>query len=181
MMSPKPTNVIIITKQPTLNTEISRSYIFAGGGIMMALFLFVIVLQLFTCKRANSTRIKTPNQTTCKQKRKSDESLTEIQLDIIHADNAIHHVKKQAHMHQQAETEYSDIHEYQEINQSSDIFKASLDYEEPRISSEYEHSKSPIAERCYLKIQLSEISAANTADLYLQPVSVMESSFAITD
>lgn len=179
-MSPKATNIFINTKQPTINTEISRSYIFAGGGIMIALFLFVIVLQLFTCKRANSTRIKTPNQTTCKQKRKSDESLTEIQLVNMHADNAIHHVRKPTNMHQQAETEYNDVHEYHEINQSSDFFKASLNYEGPRNSSEYEHSYSLIAESCHSNEPINEVSVESTTDLYLQPISGMEKSIAIT-
>lgn len=177
-MSTKPTNVFIITKQPTLNTEINRIYIFAGEGIMIALFLFVIVLQLFTCKRANSTRITTPNQKTCKQRRESNESLTEIQLVNEHADSAIRQVRKQMHVQQQAE---NDNNEYHEINQSLDFLKASLDDEGSRISSEYGHSYSPIAKRFHLKEPNNEVSSASTADLYLQPVSVMEKSTAITD
>lgn len=54
---PLKTNSIIVTEEPTTKGEINTIYIvLAGVGILIVLFLFVLVIQIYTCKRSKSTK-----------------------------------------------------------------------------------------------------------------------------
>lgn len=183
--TPSKTSEIVITEDRQI--EINRNYLIAGGGIFMSLILFVISLQLYTCKKSTTARTNT-KQKSCEEMRTSEESEEQhkIQQEIKHASKKI----TRSNLDQPVECDYHDIEEIIEIRHLTNFSNESQNYELPRILSDSRHSYSPLTvENSYLSPQfeddLVEQQAGhcnkNNSDLYLQPINDFKYANVVSD
>lgn len=86
---PTNTSIVIITKEPT-REGINRIYILAGGGIILAMLLFLIAVQLYTRKRSKSAKKKKLKYKKCEKKRSTDESAVDAQVGNEHGSDMKH-------------------------------------------------------------------------------------------
>lgn len=172
--TPSKTSEIVITDR---RIEINRNYLLAVGGIFISLILFVILLQLYTCKKSTTARTNTKKKS-CEEMGTSEESEEQhkIQQEIKHASKKI----TRSNLDQPVECDYHDIDEIIEIRHLTNFSNESENYELPRILSDSRHSYSPLTvENSYLSPQfednLVEQQAGhcnkNNSDLYLQPIN----------
>lgn len=70
-----------IPDEPPTRGDINTNYILAGGGILIVLFLCVLSLQIYTCKRAKSTKIQFCEHNASREMRLPDESVNDVQKE----------------------------------------------------------------------------------------------------
>lgn len=71
---------MFVTKESTRERDINGKYILAGGGIILAILLFLIAVQLYTRKRANSAKKNKSKYKKCEKIRSTDESAVDVQM-----------------------------------------------------------------------------------------------------
>lgn len=168
------TSAIIDTENRKI--EINMNYLLAGGGIFLCLIIFVILLQLYTCKRSTTARTHTFKQKTCKEIGETDEH------DIEIARNEIALKRKKSTLNQPVECDYCDVDEIIETIHLQNFTNASQEYELPRSLPKSKHAYMPITEEnSHLSPQFKDDefeqregrSSESTSDLYLQPIHVI--------
>lgn len=179
------TYAAFITEKPAIKIEINLNSLLAVGGVFLSLFLFVILLQLYTCKRSTTARIKTFKRTTCEKIGKSDESQDTVQHEIEHPSNKIPSSRNKINVNQAAKCDYHEIDEILEIRQTSQFSNESQNYELPRALSNSRHSYSPLTvENSYLSplfqdnvVETHDVYCNETnTDPYLEPIHVNENA-----
>lgn len=78
-LTPSKISAIVITEDRKI--EIDVKYLIAGGSVFISLILFVILLQIYTCKKSTTAR-RNPKRKSCKEIGTSEEC--EEQLEIQH-------------------------------------------------------------------------------------------------
>lgn len=178
------TSAAFITEKPATKIEIDLNSLLAVGGVLFSLFLFVKLLQLYTCKRSSTARIKTCKRTTCEKIGKSDESEDAFQHEIEHPSSKIPSSRNKTNVNQAAKCDYHEIDEILEIRHSSHFSNESQNYELPRVLSNYRHSYSPLTvENSYLSplfqdnVETHDLHCNETnTDPYLEPINVIENA-----
>lgn len=180
------TSEIVITDDKKI--EIHRNYLLVGGGIFISLILFVILLQLYTCKKSTTARTNAKPKT-CKEIGKEESEEQHVtQEESGHASKYI--TKTRSNISQPVECDYHDIDEIKEIRHLASFSKESPNYELPRLLTNSRHSYSPLTvENSYLSPQFSDNSvepqgghsSKNDADFYLQPISVLKYASVASD
>lgn len=157
----------------------------AVGGVFLSLFLFVIILQLYTCKRSTTARIKTFKRTTCEKIGKSDEFKDTIQHEIEHPSNKMPSPRNKPNVNQAPKCDYHEIGDMIEIRHTSHFSNESQKYETPRVFFNSGHSYSPLTvENTYLSplfqgnvVETHDVHCNETnTDLYLEPINVIENA-----
>lgn len=156
------------------------NYLLVGGGIFLSLIIFVILLQLYTCKRSTTARTHTFKQKTCKEIDETDES--QEKHNIERARNEIALKSKKSTLNQPVDCDYCDVDEIIETRHLQHFTNASKEYELPRSLQKSKHAYLPITvENSYLSPQFKDDkfkqheghSSEATSDLYLQPIHVI--------
>lgn len=172
------TNNVFITEDP-IAEEISRQYILAAGGIIIVMFLFVLILQLYTCKRSKSSNTKSFKQRS-EEIPTHDQPFNNAQHGNEPTANSLSPVRNKNNVNLTVESDYHDINELIMLRGMSSISNTIEDYEKPPISSSPKLSYCPLTVRnmCFQDFNdqyiepVSGHSDENNADLYLQPVNV---------
>lgn len=168
---------MFITKEPNPETEISKTYILAGGGFFLALFLFIIIIQLYTCKRSTAPR----SETIRKRTNKYNGIYKEIETTAESADavHTIHEHINRNEIHVPDESSYQEIDHVVEMIPLSNYSNASREYEAPLPLSRSRHTKySPLEKSIHHLPQLNDQNAEppncdkNESNLYLQPINM---------
>lgn len=178
--SPSKTSTIIDKEERTI--EINKNYLLAGGSIFIGLIIFVILLQLYTCKRSTTAGTHTFKRRTCKEMGKSDKPEEKVQHDIELVSNelSLPLTKRKSNFNQPAACDYYD--EVIEIRSSTSFSNASQECESPRFLPNSKHAYLPLTvENSYLSPQIKHDdleqreghSSETTSDLYLQPIHVI--------
>lgn len=155
------------------------NYLLVGGGIFLSLILFVILLQLYTCKRSATARTRTFKKKTCKEMGETGESQEKHDIEL--ASNEMPMKRKQSTFNQPAECDYYDIDEIMETRHLPKFTNVSQEYELPRSLPKSKHAYLPLTvEHSYLSPQFKDDnseqrghSTESTSDLYLQPIHVI--------
>lgn len=177
------TKILFITKEPNIKREININYVLAGGGIVIALLLFVIVHQ-YVSKRSKPTNTKSLKQKTCEEIRTSDELVDNIQHVNEFSSNTIFHETNINNSNDTSEADYHDINEFAELGSSAMCSNASEEYIIQRLLLMPKHTYSPLTKGGnFLFNQLDDQedqpymghSDDNKSDLYLQPITIRES------
>lgn len=175
---PSKTSTIIDTDNRKI--EININYLLAGGGIFLSLILFVILLQLYSCKRSTTARTFTFKKKTCKEKGETDES--QEKHDIKLTSKVMPLKRTKSTINQPAEYDYYDIDEIIETRHLPNFTHASQEYELPRSLPKSKHAYLPLTvENSYLSPQFKDDdseqreghSRESTSDLYLQAIHVI--------
>lgn len=172
-------NNVFITEDP-IAEEISRKYILAAGGIIIVMFLFVLILQLYICKRSKSSNIKSFKQRRSEKIPTHDQPVNNAQHENEPAANSQSPVRNKNNVNLTVESDYHDIDELLELRGMSSLSNTIEDYEKPPILSSTKLSYYPLTVRnmCFQDFNdqyvepVSGHSDENNADLYLQPVNV---------
>lgn len=146
------------------------------------MILFVILLQLYTCKKSTTARTNTKPKP-CEEIGISEESEEQhkTQEESEHASNRI--TRTRSNSNEPVECDYQDIDEIKEIRHLTFFSNESQNYEQPRLLSKSRHSYSPLTvENSYLSPQFNDNSvepqcrhsSKNNADFYLQPINVFK-------
>lgn len=162
--------------------ELNKQYIFVGGGTIIAMFIIVIVLQLYTCKRSRSAKIKTLNKKKCEETDVSEE-LVDDEQHINESETTISTGRNKNGENETVESDYCDVDELELRHNSSLLSDVSTGYERPHIIPNRTLSYSPLTPRSSFHFQrLNYHSVApingqceeNNTNLYLQPISDIE-------
>lgn len=178
-----------IPDEPPTRGDINTNYILAGGGILIVLFLCVLSLQIYTCKRAKSTKIQFCEHNACREMRLPDESANDVQKENSPTPSMNYRARKNPNIHQPTEPAYHDIDESMELEQSPVLSNASQEYERSSQKLLTKLPYSPLSIRdSFLFKQLVDLQVEpldkrdeNNPDLYLQPISIEENNKAITE
>lgn len=100
---PTNTSIVLVTKEPTRVGEINGKYILAGGGIILAVLLFLIAVQLYTRKRSKSEKKNKLKSKKCETIRSTDESPVDAQVGNEHGSDMKHLPKNKNNYNQHAE------------------------------------------------------------------------------
>lgn len=173
-----------ITDEPPTRGDINTNYILAGGGILIVLFLCVLSLQIYTCKRSKSTKIQICEHNTCREMRLPNESANDVQKENTQAPTTNYQARKKTNINQPAEPAYHDIDESMELEPSPVLSNASQEYERSSQKLLTKLSYSPLSIRdSFLFKQLIDLQVEaldkrdeNYPDLYLQPISIEENN-----
>lgn len=171
---------MLITKEPNAETEISKTYILAGGVFFLVLFLFVIVLQLYTCKRSTAPRSKAIKKRTNKYNGQSKKIETTAEsADAVHT---IHEHINRNEIYVPDESSYQEIDHVVEMIASSNYSIASQEYEAPLPLSRSRHTNySPLEKTIHHLPQPNDQNAEppncdkNESNLYLHPINMYKS------
>lgn len=101
---PTNTSIVFVTKEPTREGEINRKYILAGGGIILAMLLFLIAVQLYTRKRSKSAKKNKLKYKKCEKIRSTDESAVDALVGNEHGSDMKHLPKNKNNYNQHAES-----------------------------------------------------------------------------
>lgn len=168
-------------EEPKAKGESNMKYIIVGLGVIIAMFLFVVCLQLYTCKRSKSAKSKTLKRKKCEEKGTTNESTDDSQHEVEQAFNPIRPAGNKRNLRPTMEPDYDDIDEGIELSHLPVFRSESKEYKRLHILSNSRSSFSPLAsENCFhcqqlknLTVQPSRgLSDENSSDFYLQPVNV---------
>lgn len=171
----------LIPDQTGAREELNKQYIFVGGGTIIAMFFIVIVLQLYTCKRSRSAKIKKLNKK-CEETDVSEE-LVDDEQHRNENESTIPTERNKTDENETVESEYCDVDELESRHNSSLLSDVSTEYERPQILPNSILSYSPLTPRSSFHFQrLNYHSVAptngqceeNNSNLYLQPISDIE-------
>lgn len=179
---------MFVTEEPTTKEEIATNYFLAGGGILIGLFLFVLILQLYTCKRSRFTRTNTI------LKRKEDVGTSAVSGDdVIYKNeptlNPIPRTRSKIKIHRSAEPLYHDVEESLERRHLPVITNLSQEYEMRCHLSKPELSYSPLSIKDSVLMQqmndrqvesIGNLSGSINSDLYLHPINVLKEADSVT-
>lgn len=85
-------NVSCVTEKTATNGDTNRKYILAGGGITISILLFLIIVQLYHCKRSKSAKNRTLKLKAC-QRMYTSEECHQIGNDLsIETRNPLEHI-----------------------------------------------------------------------------------------
>lgn len=184
---PLNTNTVPVTEEPATNGEINTNYVLAGGGILIGLFLFVLILQIYTCKRSKFTRTNTISN------KKEDVVTSALSGDDVKykKERTLRvHPKTRSNIRIQrpAESVYHDVEESLEIRHSPVISNTSQEYEMRCHLPRCELSYSPLSIKDSVLMQqmndkpvdsIGEFSGSIKSDLYLHPISVLQNTDSV--
>lgn len=176
--------MLLIPDQTGPREELNKQYIFAGGGTIVAMFIIVILLQIYTCKRSKSAEIKTLSQKKCEETIMSEELVDDEQHRDIQNETTMPAIRNKNDSNQTVESDCCDVDEFLELRHNSSGFSnISTGYEQPQIMHNPTFSYSPLTPRSSFHFQrfndhcvqpISEQCEENNSNLYLQPISVLE-------
>lgn len=178
------TGIFLIPEQKKPREELNKQYLFFGGGTIIAMFIIVIVLQIYTCKRSKSAKIKTFSQKKWEETDMSEE-LVDVEHHInIQSETTMPTVKNKNQETQKAESDYCDVDEFLEFEDNpSGVSNISTGYEQPQTMQNPPFSYSPLTPRSSFHFQrlndhfvdpINDKCEENNSNLYLQPISVLE-------
>lgn len=182
-LTPIQTNVEFVTDDPTTRDEINTKYMLAGGGIFLALFLFVIFLQLYTCKKTKLKNTKQLQQNICEERDTTDELIEDTQNEIQRTLRTSYRARNGDKLNALPQSVYDDIDESLEIRHTQSVVNESQKYEQHHLSTP-NLSYSPLSfHRFNYQSDVPFIgpSDVNRSDLYLQPISVRKTADVDSD
>lgn len=172
---------MINAEEPKPKGESNVKYIIVGLGVIIAMFLFVVCLQLYTCKRSKSAKSKPFKRKKCEEKGTTGESADDSQHEVEEASNTIRPAGNKSNVRPNMDPNYEDVDEGIELSHLPVFCSGSKEYKRLHILSNSRSSYSPLAsENCVHCQQLNNptvqssrrLSAENSSDFYLQPVNV---------
>lgn len=177
------TDVVFVTDDPTTTEGINTKYMLAGGGIFLALFLFVIFLQLYTCKKSKSTKTKELQQKTCEEIETTGEFLDDTQNENERVLSTNYHARNGDKLNILPKSVYDDIDESLEIRQTQGLSNESQKYE-PQHLSKPNLSYSPLSFHRFNYQSDEPFSGPSDeyrSDLYLQPINVRRTADVVSE
>lgn len=180
-MTPFETNFVSVTDETKAKEDDSTKYLLAGGGIFLALFVFVIVLQFYTCKKTTYTKTKALKQIVCEEIEITDEFINDTQNENEQVSNTNHRARKRTKLNTLPKSVYDHIEESLESRHSQILSNESQEYEQQHCLTKPNLSNTTFSTQdCFLLHRLnvqydepiSGPSDENRSDLYLQPISV---------
>lgn len=178
------TAMLLIPEQTKPREELNKQYIFFGGGTIIAMFIIVIVLQMYTCKRSKSAKIKTLSQKKCEETDMSEELVDDEHHRNIQSETTMPTVRNKNKENQKVESDYCDVDEFLDFeNNPSGVSNISTGYEQPQTMQNPTFSYSPLTPRSSFHFQrlndhfvepINDQCKENNSNLYLQPISVLE-------
>lgn len=150
----------------------------AGGGIFLALFFFVIFLQIFTCKKTKSRKTKELRQNICEERDTTDEFIEDTQDEIQRTLSTDYRTRNGDKLNVLPKSVYDDIDESLELRHTQSFLNESRKYEQHHLSKP-NLSYSPLSFHRF-NYQSDDLfigpSGVNRSDLYLQPISVRKTA-----
>lgn len=165
------TKGVSITEEPNTNKEIEIKFVLIGGGIIILMFIFVIVIQLYTCKSSRSAKFKP-----LKRNRKQETLTPKHYTGNVRQGNEQSENQKQ--LIQTIESDYQDIEESIELRA---LPVSTGEYISPIQTSQPQTSYCPLTSNDILQSQkwndqyderVSELVDENKSNLYLHPINV---------
>lgn len=160
-----------ITEEPNTNKEIEIKFVLIGGGIIILMVFFVIVIQLYTYKSSRSAKFKP-----LKRNRKKETLTLKHYTGNVQQGNEQSENQKQ--LIQTVESDYQDIEESIELRALPVL---TGEYISPIQTSQPQTSYYPLTPNDILQSQqwndqynelVSELVDENKSNLYLQPINV---------
>lgn len=178
---------MLVTQEPATNGEINKNYVLAGGGILIGLFLFVLILQIYTWKRSKFTRTNTISN------KKEDVVISAVSGDDVKYENERtsrkhHQTRSNIRIQRPAESFYDDVEESLEIRHSPVISNSSQEYEMRCHLPRRELSYSSLSIKDSVLMQqmndrpvesIGEFSGSIKSDVYLHPISVLQNTESV--
>lgn len=182
---PLKTNTMSVTEEPTTKEEINTIYIILGGfGILIVLFLFVLVLQIYTCKRLKPTRTnKVLKRNKCEDVGTSDASADDDNNENERTSKGIPRIRSKTKIQQPAESFYHDVEESLELRYSPGISNTSQEHEIHCHLPMSDLSYSPLSIKNSVLVQQMNDKQVKSiggpsddmkSDLYLHPITVLK-------
>lgn len=179
---PIKTNILLVTEEPTTKGEINTIHIIlAGVGILIGLFLFVLVLQIYTCKRSKSTRTnKVLKRNKCEDAGTSgaSDNGNNGNVSVLREHPRMRSKTKKQ---QPAESFYHDVEDSLELRYSPVISNASQEYEIHCHLPMPDLSYSPLSIKDSVLVQQMNDKQVESicghfdgmkSDMYLHPITV---------
>lgn len=190
---PLKTNSIIVTEEPTTKGEINTIYIvLAGVGILIGLFLFVLVIQIYTCKRSKSTKtnkvLKRNNGDDAGTSDASADNVNNVNNQNVTTSREHPRMRSKTKKLQPAESFYHDVEDSSELKYSPVIPNASQEYEVRCHLQMPDLSYSPLSIKDSVLVQQMQEKQVGSicgrfdgmkSDMYLHPITVRKEADGI--
>lgn len=169
--------MFLIPDQIGPREELNKQYIFFGGGTIIAMFIIVILLQVYTCNRSKSIKIN--DQIKCEETDMSEELVDDEHYRDIQSETTMPTERYNNDDNQKVESDYCDVDEFSR----SGVSNISTGYEQPQKMQNPTVSYSPLTPRSSLHFHRwndhfvepkNEQFEENNSNLYLQPIGVLE-------
>lgn len=179
---------VSVTDETKAKEDNNTKYMLAGGGIFLAMFLFVIVLQLYTCKRTKYTKSKVLKQNVCEEIEVTDEFLNDTQNENEQVSSRNNRARNRTKLNALPKSVYDHIEESLESGHSQILSNEPQKYEQQHCLTKPNPSDSTFSTQdCFLLHRMNipydePISGPfneNRSDLYLQPISVRRTADAV--
>lgn len=176
--------MLLIPDQTGPREVLNKQYIFVGGGTIVAMFIIVILLQIYTCKRSKSAEVTTLSQKKREETNMTEESVDDEQHRDIQSETAMPSIRNKNDENQKLESDCCNVDEFLDSRHNSSGFSnISTVYEKPQIMQNPTFLYSPLTPRSSFHVQrlndhfvqpISEQCEENNSNLYLQPINVLE-------